>query len=145
MQALNILYVSDPTGDNTNSAIASALDPHTMKPRTAQEALAMYTLYFPEVIVLEGHSEMTREVFYHLSSGVTETSPLGIELMLVIDDGDGDRDGKAWQTPPNTLLKRLPANASPDNVLAAIDALVAAREAAYESAHILEMEADLVA
>lgn len=137
MQTLNILYVSD----NKNSATLSALDPQAMTPNSAQEALAMYTLYFPEVIILEGHSEMVREVFYHLSSGVTETSPLGMEAMLVIDDGDG----KAWQAPANTILRWLPANASPDNVLAAIEALVAAREAAYESAYLLEREVELVA
>lgn len=135
METLNILYV----GDNKNSTILSALDPQTMTPQTAQEALAMYVLYFPDVIILEGRSEMVSEVFYHLSSGVTQTAPLGVEAILVIDDEAG------WKTPPNTIMKRLPANASPDEVLEAIEALVAEREASYEAAYVLEMEAERVA
>lgn len=135
METLNILYV----GDNKNSTILSALDPQTMTPQTAQEALAMYVLYFPDVIILEGRSEMVSEVFYHLSSGVTQTAPLGVEAILVIDDEAG------WKTPPNTLMKRLPASASPDDVLEAIEALVAEREASYEAAYVLEMEAERVA
>lgn len=135
METLNILYV----GDNKNSTILSALDPQTMTPQTAQEALAMYVLYFPEIIILEGHSEMVSEVFYHLSSGVTQTAPLGVEAILVIDDEAG------WKTPLNTLMKRLPSSASPDDVLAAIEALVAEREASYEAAYVLEMQAERVA
>jgi hypothetical protein len=119
MEALNILYV----GDVKNSTILPAFEGQAMTPETAREALAMYVLYFPEIVVLEGCSEMVREVFYHLSSGVTETSPLFVEAMLVIDDGVD------WQTPSNTILKQLPANASAADALRAVEDLTAVREA----------------
>lgn len=133
MEPLNILYV----GDSQNSTIWPALDADTMTPQTTQEALAMYALYFPEIIILEGHSDMVREVFYHLASGVTEASLLPAEAMLVIDDGG------RWNTPPNTLLTQLPASATTAEVLRAIEALVAERESMVAAAYHTELQADL--
>jgi hypothetical protein len=106
MEALNILYV----GENDLSTVPSSLETYSsqwnvMTPESAQEALAMYVLYFPDVIVIEGTSSLAREVFFHLSSGVTQASPLMVESMIVLADGE------RWEVPANTILKQIPANA----------------------------------
>jgi hypothetical protein len=126
MESLNILYV----GDTKNSSLLSTLG-EAMMPTNAHEALAMYVLYFPDVVVFDGYSEMAHEAFYHLSSGVTASSPQVVETMLVLADGD------RWQTPPNTVLKQLPARASAAAIQQALadlmDARLTARMHSYET------------
>jgi hypothetical protein len=114
MESLNILYVGE------NSSLRAALelqarDWNIMQPESVHDALAMYVLYFPDVIVLEGCADMVREVYYHLASGITQSSPQMVEAMLVVDDGE------RWHTPANTVLKQIPANSDVRALLRAIE------------------------
>lgn len=130
METLNILYV----GNTENSTILPALGEQVMSPQSVQEALAMYVLYFPEIIVFEGNSELVRDVFYHLSSGITAASPIGVEAMLVIADGE------QWQAPSNTLIYQLASDASAAAIEAAVADLSQKRETALARAHHLQRE-----
>jgi hypothetical protein len=134
MEALNILYV----GEQHISTVPSMLETYStqwnvMSPESIHEALAMYVLYFPDVIVFEGTSDLVNEVFYHLSSGVTEASPLMVESMIVLADGEH------WQTPANTVLKQLPANADIAALVWAIEDVSAQSAAEIMALHQREL------
>lgn len=130
MDSLNILYV----GNTENSTLLPALGEQVMSPQSVQEALAMYVLYFPEIIVFEGNSELVRDVFYHLSSGITLASPMGVEAMLVIADGE------PWQAPSNTIIRQLTSSASAAAVAEAVADLLNKRETALARSHHLQRE-----
>jgi hypothetical protein len=134
MEALNILYV----GENHISTVPSMLETYSsqwsvMTPESTHEALALYVLYFPDVIVFEGTSDFVREVFYHLSSGVTQASPLMVESMVVLADGE------RWQVPANTILKQLPANADIAAMVWAIEDVSAQSAAEIMALHQREL------
>ncbi|NWF70713.1 MAG: hypothetical protein HXY40_16635 [Chloroflexi bacterium] len=130
MEALNILYVGDAQHSDLRSQLSAyAPDSYIMQPQELHEALAMYVLYFPDVIILEGCSDLVREVYYHLASGVTQASPQSPEAFIVI------ADGARWPTPANALLTQLPAQTNIDTLLAAVEQLRKATRAQRLAQH----------
>ncbi|MFN8371882.1 MAG: hypothetical protein U0694_03255 [Anaerolineae bacterium] len=134
MEALNILYVGEAQHSRLHAALERDLaQVNVMTPETLHEALAMYVLYFPDVIVFEGCSELVREVFYHLSSGVTQFTPQQVESMVIVADGE------RWHAPQNTILKQIPANSDFNALVWAIEDVRAQSEAQIVAAHQREM------
>ena len=134
MEALNILYIGEPQHSRLHADLERQLaQVNVMTPETLHEALAMYVLYFPDLIIFEGCSELVREVFYHLSSGVTQNTPQMVDSMIVIADGE------RWHVPQNTVLKQIPANSDFTALVWAIEDVRAQSEAQIVAAHQREM------
>jgi hypothetical protein len=78
----NILYVGDMEQGRALAAAAEARDWYVHTPGETMEALAMYTTFFPDIVIIDTLPRVTfaHEVYYHLRS--VNAQP----IMVLADD-----------------------------------------------------------
>jgi len=94
----NILYVGDIEQGRALAAAADKRDWYVYTPAEAMEALAMYTTYFPDLVVIDAFPRLSLalEVYFHLRS-------VNAQPMIVLAD---DRQPGWWGDFDVHLLSR---------------------------------------
>lgn len=108
---ISVLYVGDELSKIENE------NWHIWNPKDVQEALATYVYFMPDVIIFDANSEISTEVFDHIST-ITHASPRDLEAILMIGDG-------TWQQPQKSVMWQVHTS---ENLAEIVEDLLHTRE-----------------
>jgi hypothetical protein len=115
-QTIRVLYIGEDQSTLLDVISSAIPRDQVMVASNSKTALAMYALYMPDVIVVDGQSDAAQGALPHL--GVFGTSDT-LDLMLVLSDGE------LQHIPENAILYQLPSTSSRNEILYALDRLAA--------------------
>lgn len=124
---LTVLYIASDPSELAGALAAQDWDVH--QATSMMDALAMTLYYEPDLIVLDGDSTETRQTLWHLMSA---TGPSAHQVDLIVSLSD---DLLTYEPQPFMMLKRLPAEATPETVLSALPGWLSERTALAAEHH----------
>lgn len=114
-QLNRVLYIGDDDSKLLN--VISSIIPHDqlMLASNTKTALAMYALYMPTVIIVDGTSAVAQAALPHLGAFGTTDTP---DLMLLM------ADTVEPQTAKHAIVCQVPTNSSREDILREFERLV---------------------
>lgn len=108
----SIVFVGSEKMGETLEAEARRRAVHLWTATEVLQALAFYTFYMPDAIVLEdgANPELTNEVYFHLSS-------VGARPLIILS---GESEARAWKDVSDETTLVLPRSTNGESLLAAI-------------------------
>lgn len=125
LQNPSIVFVgSEETGETLETAVQRPAI-HLWRATEVLQALAFYTFYMPDAVVLEdGPSvELANEVYFHLSS-------VGAKPLIILT---GESESQAWKDVSDETTLVLPRSADGESLLAAIEETTARTPSWFKS------------
>jgi hypothetical protein len=116
-QQIRILYIGDEQSKLLTALNSVIVRDQLMVASTTKNALAMYALYMPDVLAIDGTSATAQAALPHLGAFGTSETP---DLMLLL------ADDQAWRSLNNVILCQLPTNSKRHEIISALDQLVTA-------------------
>jgi hypothetical protein len=117
MQQIRVLYIGDEQSNLLTALNSVITSDQLMVASTTKNALAMYALYMPDVLAIDGTSVVAQAALPHLGAFGTSETP---DLMLLL------ADDQEWRSLNNVILCQLPTNAKRDDIIRTLDQLVTA-------------------
>ena len=118
-QQIRVLYIGEDQSKLLDVIGSVIPRDQLMLAFNSKTALAMYALYMPDVIVIDGGSDAARDALPHL--GVFGTSQT-LDLMLLIDDEEFKHVRE------NAVVYQLPTTSTRNEILYGLDRLAAERD-----------------
>jgi hypothetical protein len=117
---LTVLYVAEEPTRLPGTLAARGWEVY--RATTAEDALAMLVYYEPHITIVDGDTPMTRQALWHMVS-VSGPSAHIVDVIVALSDDD-----LTYEPPAYILLRKLPTNTAPQDLLAQLPKLLAEQE-----------------
>ncbi len=94
-----ILYIGNPEKGQALAAVAATQNSYVYLPETLMDALGIYIMFFPDVVVIDMSMDFAQQAFDHLRS--VDAQP------LVLLTNERSREASVYTLPPHISAEAL--------------------------------------